>query len=143
MDTVQLEKECRSYTRYLAGCSPTPYVIAKYLDFHQKMGNGEAGDRFERLLVSVSARGPRWARLADSYASMWRKNSLLRKKLVVVLALLECAAPTFETLDRCPAGGLSGTVFRLAWGACGYACSLFAGTALFSPMRLWIAITVR
>jgi len=143
MDTVQIEQECQSYARYLAGCAPTPYVIAKYLDFHQKMGNDPTGDRFERLLVSVSARGPLWARLADSYCSIWRKNSLLRKKLVVVLALLECAPPGFEMLDRCPPGGPFGTVFQLGWGACGYACSLFAGTALFLPMRLWIAVMGR
>jgi hypothetical protein len=143
MDTVQLERECRSYTRYLTGSAPSPYVIAKYLDFHQKMGIDAAGDRFERLLLSISARGPVWTRLAESYATMWRKNSLLRKKLVVALALLECAPPAFETLDRCPAGGLAGTVFQLGWGAFAYACSLLAATALFSPMRLWMAVVER
>jgi len=143
MDTVQLERECRSYTRYLTGHHPTPYVIAKYLDFHQKMGIGVTGDRFERLLVSISARGPVWTRLADSYASIWRKNSVLRKKLVIALALLECAPPAFETLDRCPAGGFLGTVLQLGWGAFGYACSLFAATALFSSIRLWIAVVGR
>jgi hypothetical protein len=143
MDTLQLERECRSYTRYLAGCRPTPYVIAKYLDFHQKMGNGEGVDRFDRLLVSFSARGPLWARLADSYATIWRRNSLLRNKLVLTLGLLECSSPAFEKFDQCPSGGWIGTVFQLGFGAFGYACSLFAGMALFSPIRLWMAVVGR
>lgn len=143
MDTLQLEKECRSYCRYLAGCRPAPYVITKYLDFHQKIGNAKAADRFDLLLVSLSARGPLWARLADSYATQWNKNSLLRRKLVVTLAILECAPPTFEKLDRCPAGGWIGTVFQLGFGALGYACSLLAGIVLFSPVRLWLAVVER
>jgi len=139
MDTVQLEKECRTYARYLTGCPATPYVISKYLDFHLKMGNCPA-DRFDRFLLSISARSPLWARLADSYATVWRKNSLLRRKLVLTLGLVECAPPTFEKLDRVPPGGWFGTVAQLAIGASSWLCSLLAATVLFSPVRLWKAI---
>src|ERR1035437_9355874 len=113
MDMAQLERECQSYTRYLIGQTPTPYVVEKYRDFHQKMGPVADGDRFERFLVSTSARGPVWARLTDSYASVWRKNSFVRKKLAVTLALLECASPGFEDLDRSPGGGWAGVLFQL------------------------------
>jgi len=138
MDMLQLERECRSYTRYLIGEPPTSYVIAKYRDFHQKIGVPEARDRFDRFLLAASAHGPLWARLADSYAGIWRKQSSLRAKLVVTLALLECAPPTYEKLDRCPSGGWFGALLRLSLAPAGYACSLLAATALFSPVHLWM-----
>lgn len=138
MDLRQLEQECQSYTRYLIGQPASAYVIAKYKDFHQKIGVCEGAGRFDRFLLSASARGPLWARLANTYATRWRKRSPVRRKLVLTLALLECAPPSFETLDRCPAGGGFGAILRLGLGALGYACSFFAATILFAPIHLWM-----
>ena len=143
MDTVQLERECQSYTRYLIGQAPTPYVIEKYSDFHQRIGAAANRDRFDCFLVSASARGPLRARLADSYASLWRKNSPVRSKLILTLALLECASSSFEDLDRFPRGGWLGVVVRLALGSLSYACALAASVALFAPVHLWMAVRER
>jgi hypothetical protein len=134
----ELEQECRSYARYLAGQHPSRYLIEKYQDFHQKIGFAGENDRFDDFLISVSAQGPIRARLADTYASFWRKNSALRKKIVLTLALLECAPPTFEALDRVPAGGCTGAVLRLGLGAAGYGFTLLIATVLFTPVRLWM-----
>jgi len=84
----QSERECRAYSQYLIGQAPSGYIIGKYRDFHQQLERDLALDRFDRFLIAVSARGPFWAHLADSYASLLRKNSGLRKKLVLTLALL-------------------------------------------------------
>jgi len=134
-----LERECRVFAHYLTGREPSRYIIEKYLDFHQKIGvrGGEA--RFDRFLVSSAARGPYWTRMADSYGTLFRKNSILREKLVVVLALLECAPPTFEGLDRVPPGGLAGAGLRLLLGGMNYALALLISSLLFSPVRLWMA----
>ena len=136
MDITQLERECRSYARYLVGQAPTSYIEEKYADFHKHTDACNRAEGFDRLLVSISARGPFWARLADSYASVWRKNSTLRKKLVLTLALLECAPPTARYLDRHPGLGWAGTIVRLAAGACMYACSLAVSSALFARREL-------
>jgi hypothetical protein len=113
-------------------------VIEKYRDFHQKMGLEAGNDRFERFLVATSARGPLWARLADSYAKMWRKSSCVRRKLVLTLGLLECTPPAFEKLDRTPGGGSIGVLFHLGLGVAGYVCALLAASALFGPVHLWM-----
>jgi hypothetical protein len=145
MNTAQLERECLTYTRYLIGQAPTPFVIEHYLDFHQKSDvmEGVKFDRFDQFLVGMSARGPIWARLADSYASVFRKNSTLRKKLVLTLALLECAPPSFETLDRVDSGGSLGAFFHLGWGAAEYALSLIVSFVIFMPVRMGIALSSR
>jgi hypothetical protein len=134
----QLERECQSYTRYLIGQPPTPYVVEKYRDFHQKMGAAEVGDRFERFLVAASARGPLWTRLADSYVRVWRKNSNVRKKLVVTLALLECTPPGFQEIDHAPGGGWLGALFRLTLSAAGFACAVMTASLLFGPVHFWM-----
>jgi hypothetical protein len=150
MNRAELERECRTYTRYLVGQTPSEYVVGKYMDFHgqSKAAPGLTGptgptglDRFDEFLVQVSARGPAWARLADAYASQLRKDSAVRKKLIVTLALLECTPPSSEVLDRVDAGGPLGAVFRLAMGGMLYALSLVISVAVFTPVRL--AMTVR
>jgi hypothetical protein len=133
-----LERECCSYARYLAGQPPSRYIIEKYQDFHQKIGLS-AVHRYDRFLIAVSARGPFWARLVDSYVSFWRKGSVVRNKIVLTLALLECAPPTFEAMDRVPAGGWIGALLRLAGGAVSYGVTLIAATVLFTPVSLWMA----
>jgi hypothetical protein len=134
-----LERECRVFARYLSGQEPSRYLIEKYLDFHQKIGVRGGTARFDRFLVSAAVRGPYWTRLADSYGTIFRRNSVLREKLVVVLALVECAPPAFETLDRVPPGGLMGAGFRMLLGGANYALALLIGSLLFSPVRLWMA----
>jgi hypothetical protein len=135
----ELERECWSYALYLSGIEPSPYIIEKYLDFHQKFGARAGVPSFDAFLLSVSARGAFWARLADSYASMWRKDSILRKKIVLTLGLLECAPPVFEKLDRVPGGGFAGSILRLGMAAALYSLTLLIATVLFTPARVWIA----
>jgi hypothetical protein len=139
----ELERECRTYARYLSGQTPRGYIIEKYQDFHQKIGVAAERDRFDRFLVSVSSRGAIGVRLGDSYASFWSRNSALRKKRIVTLALLEAAPPTFEILDRVPRGGRIGAVVRLGVGALQYTLTLLVATALFTPVRWYMTVRNR
>lgn len=131
MKTAQLEQECRTYALYLIRQDPSPYVVAKYTDYHQRFPGFESGG-FDRFLVRWSARGPFLARLADSYASRFRKGAAVRKKLVLTLALLESSSPAFEQLDRPGRGGL----VALAYHAAVYAITLLLSTLLLLPIDL-------
>jgi hypothetical protein len=136
--TVVLERECRAYTPYLTGQLPSRYIVEKYQDFHQKIGLS-AVQPYEQFLLAMSARGPEWARLVDSYVSFWRKDSVVRSKIVLTLALLECAPPSFESLDAVPDGGWIGAVLRLASGAARYGLTLIVASILFTPVSLWMS----
>ena len=128
----QLERECRAYSRYLAGHAPGEYLISKYREFHERAAAaaGLESDPFDRYLVEFSARGPFRARLADAYASRFRAQSALRKKLVLMLALLECSRDSFAALDRPDPGGTAAAFLRLAWYAAGYVGSLALGGSI-------------
>jgi len=134
--SASLERECRTYARYLIGREPDDYVIRKYIECHQTGRIPEPADGFERFLIASSVRGPFLARMADAYASRLLKYGALRKKLVLVLALLECSRGGFETLDRTSAGGFAGTALQGAWRVFVFMLTLALGLALFVPARL-------
>ena len=137
MNPTQLDRECRTFGLYLIGRTPDAYVIAKYRKCHGEGGRiAESAGRFDRFLESVAARGPFWARLADTYASRFRKYGPLRKKMVLMLALLECSPGSFAYLDGVDAGGLWGTVVSLTWQALRFASCLLLAILLFLPVQL-------
>ena len=140
---AELERECRIYTRYLIRQEPAAYVIEKYVDFQQRIEPGFTSDPFDRFLLRVSARGPRWTWLADSYASRLRKQCGLRRKLVLVIALLECASPSFQILDRVPSGGFAGAALRLAGSSLAYSGAVLGSVALFTPVKIWMNLRKR
>jgi uncharacterized membrane-anchored protein len=109
----------------------------RYLDFHHKSDaiNGAGFDAFDQFLVGVSSRRPFWTSMADSYASVFRKDSVVRKKLVLMLALLECAAPSFEALDEVEARSAMATSISVAWQAAKYAFLLGSSVVVFTPVR--------
>jgi hypothetical protein len=133
---VGLERECRTYARYLIGREPDGYIIGKYVECHQIGRIPEAADGFERFLIATSARGSFLARMADAYASRFLKYGALRKKLVLTLALLECSRGSFESLDEVDPGALAGTAVRAAWRLFVFAAALALGIAVFVPARL-------
>lgn len=143
MKTIQLERECRTYTRYLVGQNPTKYVIEHYIDFHCKSDalNRDKLNGFDQFLVVFSGRNYINARLADCYTSLFCKESVVRKKLVLTLALLECTPPFFVSLDRVDRGGTIGAIARLARGVVQYVLALAVSVVLFTPVRLVIALS--
>lgn len=137
MNHSRIERECRTFARYLIGRDPEPYVLGKYAEYHSQQGARIApADPFDRFLLDISVCGPFWTRLADTYASRFYKHASVRKKLVLMLALLECSPGTFEILDRATARGVVSACARLAWGVAVYATSLLIAVVLFLPVRM-------
>jgi len=142
MNTVHLERECRSYSRYLIGQLPSAYVIGKYREFHLESDAAVVTlDAFDHFLVGVSARGPIWARLADTYAARFRKNSAVHRKLVLMVALLECSPSSFEIVEQVQANSFAGAVTLLGAEAARYALFLVISLAIFTPVRLAMALS--
>jgi hypothetical protein len=139
MSIAPLERECRVFTRYLTGQEPIEYVLRKYVEYHR--ANLLTGDRgFDRLLTGFAAKGPFFARLADSYASRFRKRAALRRKLVLLLALLECSPQASRFLDLVDNGSRVRLFLRLGWRGVIYASALLVSTAIFLPVHLVFAM---
>jgi hypothetical protein len=123
IDIETLDRECVVFCRYLIGQEPGEYVKRKYQEGHRR--SSMACDRrtdpaVDSFLVKFASISPWTTRLVDVHARVFRKSSLVRKKLILMLAILESCAPTHHYLDTVD----SATITRLFLGSL-YRCSTF------------------
>jgi NADH dehydrogenase len=142
-DSTELELECDVFTRYLLGAGANAYVRARYLAAHTTVPALRARDPFDSFLVRFARRGRLFAKLADAHAALFAPAALLRKKLVLLLAILETCPPTHRMIDA-PVGGAP---FRalLALTGTGIAAvvSVVVGSLILLPMRAALAVAAR
>jgi nucleoside-diphosphate-sugar epimerase len=132
-----LARECRLWCRYLAGVAPTDYLTARYLECHRRSEHFRAApDAVDRMLLGLARTGRLGARLADSYATFFRPASLLRRKLVLLLALMECAPPTCVLLDRPTARTAAGALARIGFEAVISLLALAVSLPVIGPLHL-------
>ena len=118
-EAADLPEEFSRHARYLTGNAGTPYQAQKYVAGHEQC-HLSPQNRFDAFLLRFSRSGRIGLGLADSYSGLFYRTSLLRKKLVLALAILECSPPSFAALDAPDRGGRSvmvGMFFRLVAAA--------------------------
>src|SRR5262245_29613916 len=137
---ARLDRECAAYARYLTGHAVSGYVLGKYADAHQRHPelNAATAARFDRFLLSVAAVYPLGPWLVDVYTAVFFKSAVVRKKWVLLVAILESAAPTAQFFDRPDPGGLVAAVARLAWRGVTFVVGLLLSSVLFLPVLLLV-----
>lgn len=128
--------ECRTFTRYLVGSDPDSYVVRKYVEAHEASAGLAPARRFDRLLVRAAAASVGLARLADSYVRVFDSGAVLRRKLVLLLAILETCSPSYKVIDTPPGGARWVLLIRLAAIGSTALLSLVVGTLMFGPLQL-------
>jgi NADH dehydrogenase len=133
-----LDAECRVFCRYLSGEEPSEYVLAKYRAAHQPgaLGPERGGAPPGRALVTFARRGPAAARLADSFAVLFARSGLLRRKLTLLLAILESTAPAGTLLDTADRGSVASFVLGMAARGVAFAGRVLVAALLCGP-RFW------
>jgi hypothetical protein len=108
--------ECRTFARYLCGANPTEYVASAYSRLlpSAAVSAETAGLLIERSLLAFARLGSPAIRIADGYAGVFRPRSALRRRLVLLLAILENSPPTARTLNTGDEGTAVAVVARLA-----------------------------
>src|SRR5262249_42906532 len=133
-----LDRECLAFSAYLIGRRPNEYVLAKYREAHDASGIvGLNGRRFlDRLLVGVAASHTIGAKLVDAYTAIFYKKSAVRRKWILLLAILESCAPTYEYFDGPDAGGRAWLAARLLWQGLIFILAFCLAVILFTPAHL-------
>jgi len=133
-----LESECALFARYLIGVAPGPYIMKHYVAAAEAHGlaRDDGFAPFDRAMLRLARRGALLARAADAYCAILHRGGVLRRKLVLLAALLEHAAPTSEAFDRPVAGGPYRALLSLAAHGIGFGLALLAGFAIFLPLGL-------
>ena len=139
--SADLEQECRTFTRYLVRRDPTPYVIGKYAAAHtaspaMAQTEGKGSSRFDVRLTAIARRHPVLAVMADAYARIFVPRGLLRKKLVLLLAIIETSPVLFREVDlvRTPPVLWQAAVLGVRFAL--FAVALVVGSFIFLPLRI-------
>ncbi len=140
-----LKAECRSLTAYLTGAPPSPYVEERYTRAAHVHGLGFDADFscFDRATLWLARRGRMFARWADAYCALFHRAGPLRRKLVVLAAILEHVAPTSEAFDRVEPRHVASTVLSLAAYGLISAVSLLLGAVVLVPASVLCWMTTR
>jgi hypothetical protein len=134
----RLGVECAVFCRYLIDADPSPKTTSLYRRAHEcgTLAPRETEGRFQRALVAVARRSTALARLADCHARVFAPAGLLRRKLTLVLALLESDPAAFERVDRVDGGSLLSFGLRAGLLAGLFVLTLAGGLLFFVPLRL-------
>lgn len=143
LDRELLRRECVAWTRHLLGVAPSPAVLERYVDAH-RLGVVEtpgSSGAFDRALVRLARGGGLSARLCDVHGRLFRPAGLLRRKLVLTLALLEVDAAAHAHVDESRGSSALGVLAGLAGRAVLFGLLLLLGLFVFLPLRLLCAFS--
>lgn len=127
-----LRAECARLVAHLLGRETWPELEADYLRQQRELGL-DAPHGFDALLVRLARRGGLALALADAYAGWFARRSVLRTKLVGVLALLETSPRSFAAID---APSASAPFARLALRGLAELASALVAALLLGPLHL-------
>lgn len=134
------EAECRVFTRYLLRCEPDDYVIDKYHAGLAALPDLAPVGRFDEFLLSSARLGPSLTRIGDSYASLFFPMAALQARLVLLLAILETRPPFHQAIDKTVTGSMPLLLTRMSLATAGAFLALLAGTLIFAPARVVLAL---
>jgi hypothetical protein len=134
----EVAREARALARLLANVEPTDAMVAYY---RHALPSADAGasrplHRVDVSLLESARGGPTAARVADAYARFFRPRGPLRRRIVLMLAILENSPEAHAALNSGVEGSFPVVAGRLVLtGVAGIAC-LLAGVLRFSPVHL-------
>lgn len=135
---ADLEAEGRVLCRYIAGAEPPAQLLQHYAAACRVHGVAAdaAQSPFDRAALALARRGPMRARMADAFCAVFHRGGALRRKVIIMTALLESAAPSSETFDAPQSPGPLGAFLQLAGAGLAFASAMLAGAFMLGGARL-------
>ena len=136
-----LEHEARVFSRYLLGSAADTSLLGIYAAAVESGAAGAWPDAraFDRLLARIGRLHPAATRAVDAYARHFRPASPVRKRLILMLAILESHAGPYAALDRVDGGGRALVFLRIGGAVLGSLFVLAAATLFLGPLHLVLA----
>jgi len=116
-NTVALINECHKITRYLLSQEPPQDLIQRYIEANSILFAGETPPS-DRAILSFIHRNPWSLPYLDAASALFRPNSLLRNKILVMIAILEATPQFAEAFTPEPF-----SVPQFLWRMAGYGIS--------------------
>jgi hypothetical protein len=136
-DEPSRRREIRVFSAYLLRKECPDDVAAAYLRYHDlhPMQLQSFEDDFDRLLMFFG-RFRLLVGLLDAYAAVFRPQSMLRKRLVLFLALLECMPEYDQRLQCARSFSRARVVLAIAAGVMAQISRLIVGVPILAPLDL-------
>lgn len=133
--TPALERECRVFCRYLLGADPTAYVTERYVAAHEARPDLVARTQFDPVILRLAVSPVVPTRVCDAYARICAPRSLLRRKLSLLLAILESSPEVFRKVDTVAPVPRPVLVARLIGQLAIWLLALGVGAVLLLPLQ--------
>lgn len=132
-----LTSECIALHRYLAGTTPSKYVVEKYAQAHEHVpALRRARGWFDVLLLRASHLNQPLLAVVQAYTRIFAPTALVRSKAVLLFALVECCGPTLAVVQSARAQGPLRAMLASMMSVAGFALSLLAAVLIFGPLHL-------
>lgn len=133
----RLRQECRTFSRYLIAREPDSYVVQKYMECHiAVLRDAPATVPIDSALVRFARGGSLRTRIADAYARMFRPYGLLRRKLILVFAILENSRAHHREFTSGGDGKDWGAWLQIAGSMAAFLAAFAVGMVVFLPHHL-------
>jgi hypothetical protein len=141
----KLARECAIFTRHITGAAAPDYVVTCYIAAHERgsVQPPRGVDALDALLLRVATAAPPLTPVADIYARFSRKGGALRRKLVLLAAILESAGPTQLAFEPPPRSGGRRVLAALAARGALFALQAAAALVLLGPPHLILRLSGR
>lgn len=133
-----LDRECLAFSAYLLGQQPNDYVMAKYREAHQTIDIFRRGETagLDRLFVSLSTAHPLSAKLVDAYTAIFRRKATVRRKWILLLAIMESCSPSHHYFDSPDNGGKAKLAVALLWRGLIFVLAFVVSIIIFMPFHI-------
>jgi nucleoside-diphosphate-sugar epimerase len=138
-DVTTIRRECNVFTSYLVSQQPTDYVYKQYemAVLARNLANDDEFAAFDGKTLRLARRNVFFTRVADAYCAIFHRHGVLRRKLILLLAILEHAAPTAARFDRPKNRGYVGIASNLLILSMSFGLSLLAAIFLLLPFHIY------
>ena len=138
-DLVIIDRECEVFSRYLVNQPPTAYIHRQYemAVLARDLANEAELAPFDRRTLGLARRNVFFTRVADAYCAIFHPHGVLRRKLILLLAILEHAPPTATLFDRPKIRGTIGVATNLLLLGMKFGLLLLLGILLLLPSHLF------
>ena len=130
--------ECRVFAHFLADTDASPYVQHAYANLlaTSDLPSNVRDRLIERALLSFARQGTLATRVADGYARFFLPRSMLRRRLVLMLAILENSPVSERLLNTGDEGSLVAVGLRLILTGIASVFASIVGVVIFAPVHL-------
>jgi nucleoside-diphosphate-sugar epimerase len=137
-----LDQECIAFSHYLVRRNPSRYVVDKYCEANATGSFIESCEtnHFDRLLLSLAVAHPGLAKLVDSYTGIFLKSATVRNKWILLLAIMESSAPSYEYFDSPDSSSRSLLFAQMIWQGMVFLTCLCLSTIVLTPLRVILAL---